>query len=128
VVVRRAAILMPLCLAALASAPLGAQSQQQPKDPRDAPYETKLTCGIYNAILADFYGEQPDAGQQFEARSEAWIESAVTEKGDEAQVGADIEKTVNEMLAEYQALQNGPLEKLFAWFDKHKAVCEPYEG
>lgn len=118
-------LLAPLAAAAVLATPASAQQQQA-----DAPYETKLKCGVFNAFMSGFNGEETEEGKAAQARAESWVLLAVAEKADQPdQVAADFENAANALTKQIEGkLESGDTLAVFAVFNEYLELCDPYGG
>lgn len=112
-------------LAALA-APVSAQMLQQ----TDAPYETKLKCGVFNAFMAGFNGEDTDEGKAAEARAEGWVMLVMADKAEQPQQAAtDFEAAANALTREIEGkMEADDTVGVFQVFTSYQELCAPYGG
>lgn len=118
-------LLAPLAVAAVLASPASAQMQQS-----EAPYDTKLKCGVFNAFMSGFNGEDTDEGKAAEARAESWVMLAMTEKADEPEkVATDFETAANSLTKEIEGkIESEDTLGVFAVFNQYLELCDPYGG
>ncbi len=118
-------LLAPVAALALLGSPASAQQQQS-----DAPYETKLKCGVFNAFMSGFNGEDTEEGKASEARAESWVMLAMTDKSDQPeQVATDFEAAANALTAEIESkIAAEDTLAVFAVFNQYLELCDPYGG
>lgn len=119
---------LPVALLALAAVLASPASAQQPQS--DAPYATKLKCGVFNAFMSGFNGEETAEGKAAEARAESWVMLAVAEKPDQPeQVASDFEATATELTGQIEGkMAAEDTAGVFALFKQYLDLCEPYGG
>jgi len=116
---------------ALILAPVGLAAQEAAtRPPAEAPYQTKLECGVINAFLAGFYGEDTEEGMIAAENSEVWINLAVAEKpDDEMKVVADFEAAATRIQTEIEGTMSPPNETaFFALVERYVAACDRFGG
>lgn len=118
-------LLAPLAAAAVLASPASAQQQQS-----DAPYDTKLKCGVFNAFMSGFNGEDTEEGKASEARAESWVMLAMTEKSDQPdQVATDFEAAAGSLTKQIEGkMQSEDTLGVFAVFNEYLELCDPYGG
>ena len=118
-------ILAPLAAAAVLASPASAQQEQT-----SAPYDTKLKCGVFNAFMSGFNGEDTDEGKASEARAESWVMLAMTEKSEQADVVAtDFEAAANALTKQIEGkMESEDTLGVFAVFNEYLELCDPYGG
>ena len=118
-------LMAPLALAVALSSPASAQQQQS-----DAPYETKLKCGVFNAFMSGFNGEETEEGKASEARAESWVMLAMTEKAERPeQVATDFEAAANTLTKQIEGkMAADDTMGVFAVFNEYLELCDPYGG
>lgn len=118
-------LLAPLAVAAVLASPASAQQQQS-----DAPYDTKLKCGVFNAFMSGFNGEDTEEGKASEARAESWVMLAMTEKSDQPdQVATDFEAAAGTLTKQIEGkMQSEDTLGVFAVFNEYLELCDPYGG
>lgn len=118
-------LMAPLALAVALSSPASAQQQQS-----DAPYETKLKCGVFNAFMSGFNGEETEEGKASEARAESWVMLAMTEKAERPeQVATDFEAAANALTKQIEGkMAADDTMGVFAVFNEYLELCDPYGG
>ena len=118
-------LMAPLAVAVVLASPASAQQQQT-----DAPYDTKLKCGVFNAFMSGFNGEDTDEGKASEARAESWVMLAMTEKSDKPdQVATDFEAAANALTKQIEGkMAAEDTLGVFAVFNEYLELCDPYGG
>lgn len=118
-------ILAPLAVAAVLASPASAQQAQSA-----APYDTKLKCGVFNAFMSGFNGEDTDEGKAAESRAESWVLLAMTEKADQPeQVATDFEAAANSLTNQIEGkIESEDTLGVFAVFNEYLELCDPYGG
>ena len=118
-------LLAPVATLTLLASPASAQMQQS-----DASYETKLKCGVFNAFMSGFNGEDTDEGKAAEARAESWVMLAMTERADQMEkVATDFEAAANELTREIEGkIAADDTMGVFAVFNQYLELCDPYGG
>lgn len=118
-------LLAPAAALAVLAAPANAQMQQS-----DAPYDTKLKCGVFNAFMSGFNGEDTDEGKASEARAESWVMLAMADKVDKPeQVATDFEAAANALTKEIEGkISAEDTLGVFAVFNQYLELCDPYGG
>ena len=118
-------LMAPLAVSLVVASPASAQKQQS-----EAPYDTKLKCGVFNAFMSGFNGEETDEGKAAEARAESWVMLAMTEKADEPEkVAADFEVAANAMTKEIEGkIESEDTLGVFAVFNQYLELSDPYGG
>ena len=123
---------MKHAIAAIATAALLAAVPARAELRASAPYETKLTCAIYNALLIAVYdgeGEDEAVRKQAEEDGERWSELLVADAGgDEEKAMADVKARLDAVMAEMgSASQDEQMSLLFRKLEQMHDLCEPYE-
>ena len=124
---------MKHAVVALAAAALLASVPARAGEPSEsAPYETKLTCVLYNNLLLSTYGKEgkeSDAAKTARASGERWAALALADaRGDDAKYGADLAKKVTAFMAELtQADKDEGMAAFSRKLDEMRQVCEPYQ-
>ena len=100
--------------------------------PESAPYETKLTCILYNNLFLSTYGKEgkdSSAASKARADGERWAALALAEaRGDEAKYGADLSRVITAFMAELtQAGKDEGMAVFSRRLDEMRQVCEPYQ-
>ena len=118
-------LLAPVAAFAALAAPASAQMQ-----PSDAPYDTKLKCGAFNAFMSGFEGEDTEAGVAADSRAEAWVSLALMDKADQMeQVATDFEGVAAGLTEQMEAkVQAEDTAGIFAVLNQYLDLCEPYGG
>lgn len=118
-------LMAPLAIAVALSSPASAQQQQS-----DAPYDTKLKCGVFNAFMSGFNGEETEEGKASEARAESWVMLAMTEKAERPeQVATDFEAAANTLTKQIEGkMAADDTMGVFAVFNEYLQLCDPYGG
>lgn len=118
-------LLAPVAALAVLAAPASAQMQQS-----DAPYDTKLKCGVFNAFMSGFNGEETDEGKASEARAESWVMLAMADKVEQPeQVATDFETAANALTKEIEGkISAEDTMGVFAVFNQYLELCDPYGG
>lgn len=118
-------LIAPLAVTLAVASPASAQKQQT-----EAPYDTKLKCGVFNAFMSGFNGEETDEGKAAEARAESWVMLAMAEKADEPEkVATDFEVAANAMTKEIEGkIESEDTLGVFAVFNQYLELCDPYGG
>lgn len=118
-------LMAPLAVAVALASPASAQQQQT-----DAPYDTKLKCGVFNAFMSGFNGEDTDEGKAAESRAESWVLLAMTEKADQPeQVATDFEAAANSLTKQIEGkIESEDTLGVFAVFNEYLELCDPYGG
>lgn len=118
-------LMAPLAIAVALSSPASAQQQQS-----DAPYDTKLKCGVFNAFMSGFNGEETDEGKASEARAESWVMLAMEEKSERPeQVATDFEAAANALTQQIEGkMAAEDTMGVFAVFNEYLELCDPYGG
>lgn len=118
-------LMAPLAVAVALASPASAQQQQT-----DAPYDTKLKCGVFNAFMSGFNGEDTDEGKAAESRAESWVMLAMTEKADQPElVATDFEAAANALTKQIEGkIESEDTLGVFAVFNEYLELCDPYGG
>lgn len=118
-------LMAPLAIAVALSSPASAQQQQS-----DAPYDTKLKCGVFNAFMSGFNGEETEEGKASEARAESWVMLAMEEKSERPeQVVTDFEAAANALTQQIEGkMAAEDTMGVFAVFNEYLELCDPYGG
>ena len=118
-------LMAPLAVAVVLASPASAQQQQT-----DAPYDTKLKCGVFNAFMSGFNGEDTDEGKAAESRAESWVLLAMTEKADQPEmVATDFEAAANALTKQIEGkIESEDTLGVFAVFNEYLELCDPYGG
>lgn len=118
-------LLAPVAALAVLAAPASAQMKQA-----DAPYDTKLKCGVFNAFMSGFNGEDTEEGKASEARAESWVMLAIADKADQPdQVASDFEAAANALTKEIEGkMSSEDTLGVFAVFNQYLELCDPYGG
>lgn len=118
-------LMAPLAIAVALSSPASAQQQQS-----DAPYDTKLKCGVFNAFMSGFNGEETEEGKASEARAESWVMLAMAEKSERPeQVATDFEAAANALTQQIEGkMAAEDTMGVFAVFNEYLELCDPYGG
>lgn len=115
----------PVAALAAIAAPASAQMQAS-----DAPYDTKLKCGAFNAFMSGWEGEDTEAGVAANARAETWVSLALTDKPDQMeQAITDFESAAAVLTSQIEAkIDNEDTVGVFGVFNQYLELCEPYGG